>query len=288
MSKLVSIKLTKVGPTAGPFNIYDQSDNLIAEEVSKKALIEGAVYTVSDIVTMVRLVSVGKCDVQRVAYVNDITRDDYNNIVTTEVPTGCVWRHLKNPEGYNYFYGQIHPYIIEYPISTSPLTKILQSITDYTKVYRYTKDEYDISNTSNKIELDDEYFSQVIIYNNQQCSGMLNLVPKPKHNLKEYNTYPIYNTDSKTITFTKTSNVYNINNFWDIVKDKEDFIFIRGCEPLSFDKELNQTNMDYSTRSFVKPTIRAKDVRIRYILNNRSDINLVTQFIMSESMISYK
>lgn len=286
--KIISVKLTSVSPTSGPFNIYDQSDNLIAEEVSKKALVEGAVYTVSDIVTMVRLVSVGKCDVQRVAYVNDITRDDYNNIVTTEVPTGCVWRHLKNPEGYNYFYGQIHPYIIEYPFAYSYHDQILQNIKDYTKVFQYTKDEYDVANIANKIEVDNVYFNNAIVYNGQQCSGLLELVEKPKHNLKNYMSYPITNSDSRTITFTKSDNWYQFNNFFDVLKDKTLPIFTRTCAPLSYDKELNQENMQYTHHSFTKAPLRAKDLRIRLILDNRSDTSLVTQILFAPSQLSYK
>ena len=196
MAKLVSIKLTKVSPTAGPFNIYDQSENLIAEDVSKKSLIEGVTYTVSDIVTLVRVASVGQCDVSKTKSISTITRNDYNNIQTEEIPTGCIWRHLKNPEIYNNFYGKIHPYIIEYPFAYSYNDEILHSVKDYTKTFLYTRDEYDVPNTANRVETNNVYFNKAILYNDQQCSGMLLLTPKPKNNLQQYSSLPVTNSDS--------------------------------------------------------------------------------------------
>ena len=71
-------------------------------------------------------------------------------------------------------------------------------------------------NDNRKIETDNEWFNKAVLYNGQQSSGVLELVAKPMHNLKEYLKYPIYNTDSKTITFTKSDNFYQYNTFWSI------------------------------------------------------------------------
>lgn len=100
--------------------------------------------------------------------------------------------------------------------------------------------------------------------------------------------YPIYNVDSKTITFTKNDNFYQYNTFWSLVKNKQQPLFIRTCESLSLDKVVNQENMDYGKRSFKKEPLRAKELKIRHILDNRGDIHLVSQFITAPSQISYK
>ena len=65
-------------------------------------------------------------------------------------------------------------------------------------------------------------------------------------------------------------------------------MFNNSCESLSIDKVLNQDNMDYGIRSFKKSLLRAKDLKIRMILNNSCTTHLVSQFITSESQISYK
>ena len=143
-------------------------------------------------------------------------------------------------------------------------------------------------NDNAQIQTDDQYFNKAILYNGQQCTGVLNLVPKPTHNLQAYNSYPQYNTDSKTIIFTKSDNFYQYNTFWSIVKNKSLTLFNTSCESLSIDKVLNQSNMDYTTRSFNKEPLRAKSLKIRHILDNKSDAHLVSQFILAESQISYK
>jgi hypothetical protein len=108
------------------------------------------------------------------------------------------------------------------------------------------------------------------------------------HNLKDYLKYPIYNADSKTITFTKSDNFYQYNTFWSMVKDKKVPLFFTSCESLSIDKELNQGNMDYGKRSFKKEPLRAKNLKVRHILDDRTDIHLTSQFIITPSQISYK
>jgi hypothetical protein len=155
-------------------------------------------------------------------------------------------------------------------------------------VYRYLRDIDFVSDECDKVEIDNYWFNKAIVYNGQQSSGVLTLVPKPINNLGAYLKYPIYNTDSKTITYTKSDNFYQYNTFWSLVKDKSVPLFLRSCESLSIDKVLSQSNMDYTTLSFKKEPLRAKSLKIRHILDNKSDAHLVSQFILSESMISYK
>jgi hypothetical protein len=73
-----------------------------------------------------------------------------------------------------------------------------------------------------------------------------------------------------------------------MVKNKNIPLFIKSCESLSIDKVVNQVNMDYGKRSFKKEPLRAKDLKVRHILDNRSDAHLVSQFIITPAQISYK
>ena len=108
------------------------------------------------------------------------------------------------------------------------------------------------------------------------------------NNLQAYNQYPIYNDNGKIITFTKSDNFYQYNTFWALQKSSQIPLFLTSCESLSIDKVVNQDNMDYGTRSFKKAPLRAKDLKIRHILDDRSDIHLVSQFIVAPAMLSYK
>ena len=287
MSKVISIKLTRIGTNIGPFTIYDQHRNIIAENVITKDLVEGITYIVNDDIITVTLSSTGKCAIEKTMPVTEITKNEYFNTETEVVNSSCVWMHMKNPEINNSFYGKTEPYIIEY-VFASPTTEITQSVSDASRVFLYTKDPFGVSNEPSKIELDNAYFTKAIVYNDQQCSGVLNLVPKPKNSLKSYNLYPIYRSDSKDILYSKSGNYYNFNGFYDVVKDKSQFLFIRTCAPLSIDKEINQENMIYTNRSFVKPPLRSKFVKLRLMLTDRSDIRIVSNFIVQSSQISYK
>jgi hypothetical protein len=288
MAKNITIKLTKGGSTIGPFSVYDQFGNLIISDVDKNTLVRGITYVVNDDVTMITIKSTGSCKSEKTVSLKDITKSIYATTKLVTQTTSCLWRHLTNPTLYNSFYGNIESYIIEYPFAYAYQDEVLQNVKDYTKAYKYFDNPYESSDANAKVETDDAWFNKAIIYNGQQCSGILELVKKPLNNMKEYLKYPKYNSDSKSIIFTKSDNFYQYNNFWSVVKNKSLPLFTFSCANMSIDKVLNQTNMDYSTRSFKKEPFRAKEVKVRHILDNRSDAHLVSQFIYTLAQISYK
>jgi len=288
MSKTIAIKLKESGPIVGPFTIYDQFGNIIAENVSRRDLVRGISYVVDDDVSIVTIKSTGKCKAERSVSVEDITVSDFTNITLVQIKTGCTWDHGLNVQNYNKFYGSIEPYIIEYPFAYRFQDELLQNVVDYTKAYEYLSIPDGVFSTNTRIETNDKWFNKAIVYNGQQSSGILQLVAKPLHNLQAYNQYPIFNTDSKTITYTKSDNFYQYNTFWALEKSSQIPLFNTTCESLSIDKVINQVNMDYGLRSFKKATIRAKDLKVRHILDNTSTTHLVSQFIIAPSQISYK
>jgi hypothetical protein len=288
MSKTITIKLIEVGPTAGPFSIFDQFGNVIAVGVSKKILVSGISYIVNDNVTIITIKSTGKCKAEKSISIKDITVSEYINVKLIQTVTGCVWTHLLNIEKYNTYYGNIEPYIIEYPFAFQYQDEILQNIQDYTKAYEYLPIPDGVFNINTRIETDNKWFNKAILYNGQQSSGVLELVAKPLNDMSSYMKYPIYNTDSKTITYTKSDNFYQYNTFWAAEKSSQLPLFNTTCESLSIDKVINQSNMEYGPRSFKKATLRAKELKVRHILDNTSKTHLVSQFIVAPSQISYK
>jgi len=290
MAKTIVIKLKKAGNRTSMFSISDDLGNVLATDVPKSTLIDGLALSVDDSVNVVVITATGVncCDKKWNVSVSTITLPELVAIKYEQVNTASLWTHLKNPVIYNKFYGCINPYIIEYPFSYQYYDEILQSVKDYTKAYKYFADPDGVSDDNRKIETDDAWFNKAVLYNGQQSSGVLELVPKPINNLKEYLKYPLYNADSKTIMFTKSDNFYQYNTFWSLVKNKQQPLFVRTCESLSLDKVVNQPNMDYGKRSFKKEPLRAKDLKVRHILDNRDDAHLVSQFIYTPAQISYK
>lgn len=288
MGKTIYIKLTRSSIGAGPFEIKDDKGNIVDASISKNELIAGKAYDVINDANVIIISSIGKCKSFKNFAIGTIAPSQIASATYTPSKNACVWKHLKNPVIYNFFYNNTEPYIIEYPFAYQFHDEILQNVKDYTKAYRYLPDTDFVSDECDKVEIDNAWFNKAIVYNGQQSSGVLKLVPKPINNLSAYLKYPIYNTDSKTITYTKSDNFYQYNTFWSLVKDKNVPLFLRSCESLSIDKVINQANMDYGIRSFKKETFRAKDLKIRHTLDDRSDVHLVSQFLVTPSQISFK
>jgi len=288
MSKVITIKLTKAGVRTGPFKISDNYGNVLGTNIPRSQVISGITYSVSDEVTVIIIESIGKCKTRLQMPIEELCITDIAAIEFIPTNTASLWKHLANTLIYNTFYGNIEPYVIEYPFAYEYFDEILQNVKDYTKAYRYLPIPDGVFNDNAKIETNTVYFNKAVLYNGQQSSGILELAPKPINNLKEYMKYPVYNADSKTITFTKSDNFYQYNTFWSLVKDKSVPLFVTGCDSLSIDKVVNQPNMDYGKRSFKKEPLRAKDLKVRHILDNRSDAHLISQFIITPAQISYK
>ena len=287
MSKNIIIKLTKSGSNIGPFSVVDDLGNLLGENYTKEQLIDGVGFIVQDSVQVVTLSSTGENKISKNIPVTEISSLDLINNYT-EISTGQIWKHLLNTTKYNNYYGKIYPYIIEYPFAYQYQDEILQNVQDYSRVYKHIKDPFNSFSDFEKVEVNNEWFNKAVLYNGQQSSGILNLVPKPINNLKEYVSYPKFNLDNKSILYTKSDNLYQYNTFWSVVKNTSEPLFIKSCENLSIDKEVNQSNMDYSSRSFKKEPLRAKYLKIRHIKDDSDDTHIVSQFIIGTTQKSYK
>lgn len=288
MAKTVIIRLTCSGGRTGPFDIYDNLGTVLGIDISKQNLIDGYTVSVDDAVIIIEMRSKGKCKTLLTIPVETATIEDLAALPYTVCNTASIWRHLTSVVHYNKYYDNIEPYIIEYPFAYQSYDQILQNIKDYSRVYNYLPIPDGVFNDNAKIEVDNQWFNKAVLYNGQQSTGTLELVPKPINNLSQYLVYPIYNTESKTITFTKSDNYYQYNTFWGLVKSKSTPLFTTSCESLSIDKVVNQVNMDYGKRSFKKEPLRAKELKVRHILDNSSTAHIVSQFIIGSAQISYK
>ena len=281
--------MKSASPNSGPFTIKDDLGNTLGTNVTLSSLIHGITYEVDSNVEVITLISSGDCEyTKRFSVLRSVPLVEYQNIQFQPLRTGCLWTHLRNDTLYNYYYGDIKPYIIEYPFAYKYHDQILQNIKDYSKVYTYIPSLLGEFDANSKIQTDDKYFNKAVLYNGQQSTGILELVPKPMNNLSAYLQYPILNSDSKTITFAKTDSFYQYNTFWALQKDDQVPLFKTSCESKSIDKVVNQDNMDYGDLSFKKSQLRAKNVKVRHILDNSSTTHIVSQFIVAPAQISYK
>ena len=93
-------------------------------------------------------------------------------------------------------------------------------------------------------------FDESIIYNNEQVSGLLKLIPTPFNNPILELSYPIINTESFEILCSKVEQKYRFNQFYDITNDRGEFtnaqqaIFDTECN--GYIRNLNPTNLNYN------------------------------------------
>ncbi len=287
-TKTINIKLLSSAPKAGPFNILDASGNVLKEAVSLDDMVNGFALEVPSGAVTLTFASKGDCEFEKIVQLKDIPSNEWITSEYKQSVTGCIWTHLKNIEIYNYYYGNIEPYIIEYPFSYKLQDEILQNVKDYSKVYRYLPEVVGSFDSNRKVQTDNHWFNKAVLYNGQQSTGVLELVAKPQNNMAAYMQYPILNTDSKTITFTKSDSFYQYNTFWALQIDDQKPLFNSSCRSMSIDKEVNQANMNYTSSSFKKSPLRAKNLKVRHILDNSSTTHIVSQFIITPAQISYK
>lgn len=194
---------------------------------------------------------------------------------------GSLWNHDTIFTVWNQYYDKTYPYILEYPFVYKFNDEILQNVKDYCTVLKYQSfDTY----TEPKELI---YFNKAILYNGQQNTGLLNLIPKLNNSLYQYIQYPKINVSSKDIIVDKRDHFYNFNQFWNIVKDPSNNIWADTCETKYTNKLLVTSNLDYGARSFTKQPIRGKDCRIRLIKDDDNTSKLISKFIVSPSQNSY-
>jgi hypothetical protein len=286
-TKIINLKITSSSPNVGPFDVITDNGVTVGTNVSLSDFISGISYIVDSSVEVVTIKSNGNCEFTKNFSVKNIPNQTYINAKYTPTRTGCLWTHLRNDTLYNYYYGDIAPYIIEYPFAYKYYDEILQNVKDYSKVYVYLPSTLGSFDSNSKVQVDDKYFNKAVLYNGQQSTGIIELVPKPMNDLSSYLQYPILNSDSKTITYAKTDSFYQYNTFWALQKDDQVPLFKTSCESKSIDKVVNQDNMNYGDLSFKKSQLRAKNLKVRHILDNSSITHIVSQFIVTPAQISY-
>src|SRR5690349_24248520 len=133
MSKVIVIKLKKIGNNISKLSITDSLGNVLSPEINKSELISGVSYEVADNVYFVTLTALDKyCYGKQFKIVlSEITPIELATISTTISNTGSVWTHLTDTTIYNSYYGTLYPYVIEYPFAYQYMDEILQNVQEY-------------------------------------------------------------------------------------------------------------------------------------------------------------
>jgi hypothetical protein len=155
-----------------------------------------------------------------------------------------IWIHNKLCNSYCNFYGVDYPFEVELPAHAILNVGTLRSVEYQLEAYKYDDNCYD------RFHVLDFNFDEAVIYNSEQCSGLLRLNLSPKNNAPQIMNYPIINIDSIDILYSKEEQKYRFNQFWDITNDRGEFTnaeeMIWNTQPNGYVRILNPNNLNYN------------------------------------------
>ena len=141
-----------------------------------------------------------------------------------------IWKHNFICNNFCNFYDTPYPFEIEFPHITGQTVTTLRSFEYILECYKRSS-----INCVDQFKILDYNFDKVVVFNNEQVSGYLNLNIFPKNNVTLSLTYPKLNTSnfaSYDILFSKEESKYKFNQFWDITADRGEFPIGSGYPPL--------------------------------------------------------
>ena len=141
-----------------------------------------------------------------------------------------IWKHNFVCNNFCNFYDTPYPFEVEFPHITGQTVTTLRSFEYILECYKRSS-----INCVDQFKILDYNFDKVVVFNNEQVSGYLNLNIFPKNNVTLSLTYPKLNTTnfaSYDILFSKEESKYKFNQFWDITADRGEFPVGSGYPPL--------------------------------------------------------
>ena len=187
----------------------------------------------------------------------------------TVTPTG-TWNHNLSPLTYQTYYNRFYPYILEYTVNSSPNTTIVNAVTYHQDIHKYynRNDYYSLGSYNDK---NTPNFTKAIIYNKEQTSGLVNLIPQLPNDARQRLLYPRVSRFGTEVLVTKRDLKNTFNGFWDATNNKENFqtLFSTKWDDLStdypIDKVINSKAVITTTRLTGKQKIRSTFCKVRLI-----------------------
>lgn len=131
----------------------------------------------------------------------------------------ALWKHNERCDSFCNFYGVNYPFEIEYVVSNGQNVEVLKSIEYQMDIGQYFGD------CRNFHSVLDDNFDYLIVYNTEQCSGLLHLNLQSKKNMANLLGYPRYNVNLNAldILYAKEEQKHRINMFTDLITDRGEF-----------------------------------------------------------------
>ncbi len=177
-----------------------------------------------------------------------------SKITFSSIKDNGIWKHNTRCDLFCNYYGVDYPWEIEFKSNTGLQTNVLKSIEYQLEVYKYDVNCYD------RYLFLDANFDEAVIFNNEQCSGLLKLNLTPYNDPWAFTNYPIYNANSVDILYSRVENKYRFDVFEDLTDDRGEFTtaerMIWNTAANGYVKTLNPVNLNYAKDPFQRKKIR--------------------------------
>jgi hypothetical protein len=199
-----------------------------------------------------------------------------------------TWNHNLSPLLYQTYYNKFSPYIIEYTSATMPNVSTVNSVTYYQDIHKYYNrhDYYSLGSYNDK---NTPNFTKAIIYNKEQTSGLVNLIPQLPNNAQQRLLYPRVTRQGLEVLISKRDHKNSFNGFWDATNNKTNFQNLFSTEwnqvasTYPIDKVVNPSAVLYSTQSMGKQKIRALFCKVRLIQDKYNRYKFINNIQLTQT-----
>jgi hypothetical protein len=196
-----------------------------------------------------------------------------------------IYKH--NIKGsYQTFYGTYYPFIVEYVDNSNPLqNKVWDHVLFQSEAKKFQP------GTGEYMDQRNVTFNKVLMYNTQQISGILNLVPKQNESI-DYLIQQTKNVGSTTgsITIDRNERDWTFNDLRDLRVDYTVPMFYKDVSYLQssyyIDKIVNPAAISVNKDWTQLESFRDKFLVIRLIFDTFADTRLIFNFSVTDKKVS--
>jgi hypothetical protein len=193
-----------------------------------------------------------------------------NNYAEDESELG-LWNHGLIYNSFCSFYGKISPFMLEYAVNGYS-SKIFESLSYNCEFRRYTNNlNYSVKN--------DITFNKLTIYNQNQTSGLLNLVVQEPNNLYQVIQYPKQSINSTDILVKNVENNWRVNQFFDVSLQNGYPLMEYECNPMY--TNVNLKAISYNP-TFFKNRLRNDNFLVRLTNDKYTNYQIVFKFSIEQ------
>ena len=172
-----------------------------------------------------------------------------------------IWKHNETQSDFCRFYGVQRPWSVDSPMSNIQNVTTTESLEWYLECYNKIGED--------RFHILKENFDRAIIYNTEQCSGLLKLNMRNSQRPDLILNYPQYTSSGVEVEVTKTEQKYRLNQFRDLTRNRAEFSSNQNTlfltEPNGYQSVVNPSAINYAKDQTQRKKFRHIKNVVRFI-----------------------